>query len=643
MSHDARLAALRTAGALTALDVGFARTLDRIMGMTGGEKWEVALAAALASRAVGEGNVCADLRALAGNPVRATEGLIQEALEQCPRFEKWSAALRASRLVGDGEGETPLVLDTAGRLYLRRYWEHEQRLVRAIRERCLEDPVLPDAELGERIDSLLPRSAAGGEVDWQRVAAMVVARRRFCVISGGPGTGKTTTVVKILAILAEGLARKLGRRPRIAVLAPTGKAAARLYESIMRQRAALKVDETVRAAIPESAQTIHRALGAWGDGSGRFRYDAVNRHPADVIVVDEASMVPLALMARLVEAMRPSARLVLLGDKDQLSSVEAGSVLGDVCNQGRALVRSRKLVAAAQTIAGERIAGADDAARSVLEIADSIVQLEKSHRFDPRSGIGALAAAINAGKGEKALALLRAGGDVRLVAPPPSGFLHKQVRELVQSRWKTYLTANGDAEKLAAFGELRVLCALRVGPEGTEAANAEIERHLENARLLAPKAGQYHGRPILVTKNDYEVGLFNGDVGVVVEHEVAGKRRSAAIFLGAKNEPRPVSTSLLPPHETAFAMTVHKSQGSEFGAVAVILPQQESPVVTRELLYTAVTRATTSVLIQATEQTIARAIGTPTRRSSGLRDALWGSTSNALKPAVLPGEQGRLL
>src|SRR5207302_9730062 len=251
MSHDARLAALRTAGALTALDVGFARTLDRI---TGGEKWEVALAVALASRAVGEGNVCADLRALAGNPVRATEGLIQEALEQCPRFEKWSAALRASRLVGDGEGETPLVLDTAGRLYLRRYWEHEQRLVRAIRERCLEDPVLPDAELRERIDSLLPRSAAPGEVDWQRVAAMVVARRRFCVISGGPGTGKTTTVVKILAILAEGLARKLGRRPRIAVLAPTGKAAARLYESITLQRAALKVDDTVRAAIPESAQ-----------------------------------------------------------------------------------------------------------------------------------------------------------------------------------------------------------------------------------------------------------------------------------------------------------------------------------------------------------------------------------------------------
>jgi exodeoxyribonuclease V alpha subunit len=622
VSLSARLEALRAGGALSALDAAFARTLDRVAA---GEPWGVVLAAALASREVSEGNVCADLRCFAEAPISVAQGVTERTVEFCPRFEEWVSALQASRLVGTGEGETPLVLDRAGRLYLRRYWEYERALVSAIRDRCVEDPVLPDDELRERIGRLLPRDgSASGEVDWQRVAAMVAARRRFCVISGGPGTGKTTTVVKILAIIAEGLGRRLGRRPRVAVLAPTGKAAARLYESINRQRAALPIDDGVRAAIPESAETIHRALGAWSDGSGRFRYDSTNRHPADVIVVDEASMVPLALMARLVESMRPPARLVLLGDKDQLSSVEAGAVLGDLCNQGRPIVRSR-LFAATAAIAGESVTGTDDAARH--DVADSIVQLEKSHRFDADSGIGALAAAINCGRSEVALELLRRGESVGLLEPPPSGLLHKQIRDLVEKRWRKYLTADEDAEKLTAFGELRVLCALRVGPEGIEVANSEIERHLERSRLLAPKSGQYSGRPILVTKNDYEVRLFNGDVGVVVEREEAGRRCSAAIFSGANNEPRFVSTSLLPPHETAFAMTVHKSQGSEFGTVAIVLPKRKSPVVTRELLYTAVTRATTTVVIQATEETLVSAIATPTRRSSGLRDALWGPES----------------
>jgi exodeoxyribonuclease V alpha subunit len=626
MSKFTRLAALRHARILSPLDEGFAATLDRIVG---GAAWEAVLGAAVASRAVSEGNVCVDLAALAGRALPAMVPGEPGSSEPCPSFARWRDAIAESPFVREGGEAAPLVLDARGRLYLRRYWEHERDVIAAIRERASGvEPVLDDAGLSAAIDRLFPRdSGRRSDVDWQRVAAMVAARRRFCVVTGGPGTGKTTTVVRILAILVEGLSASLGRAPRIAVLAPTGKAAARLAESIARQRSVLEVDERVRAAIPTSASTIHRALGSLGRDSGRFRYDSANPHPADVVVVDEASMVPLALMSRLVRAMRRSARLVLLGDRDQLASVEAGAVLGDVCNAGEAIPISRDLAADAARIAGERIVATATRAAGANGIGDAIVELVGSRRFDPERGIGALAAAVRAGEGERAVAILsgEGGRSVRMIRHPREGGLAPEIEKLVRTGWGPYAAATEPLPKLGAFDALRILSPLRVGPEGIEALNEAIEGVLGRAGMLAPASGHYAGRAILVTRNDYEARLFNGDVGIVVER---GERRLGAAFLAPDGKSvRVVSTSLLPPHETAFAMTVHKSQGSEFDEVAVVLPRKATDLVTRELLYTAVTRAKSAVIIQGTRDDVVAAIGRRTVRSSGLRDALWGTTT----------------
>jgi exodeoxyribonuclease V alpha subunit len=630
MTSRDRLAALRRAKRISALDEGFAATLDRIVG---GTSFESVLGAAVASRAVAEGHVCADLRELAGRPLPRLDGGAAdrepaETIEPCPPLEQWRRALAAGPLANDGTGEPrPLVLDASGRLYLRRYWEYERGLAAAILARAREiEAVLPDEPLRRAIDRLFPRGTTRSEgIDGQRIAAMVAARRRFAVITGGPGTGKTTTVVRILAILVEGLTNLLGRAPRIAVLAPTGKAAGRLSESIARQRASLALAETVRGGVPESASTIHRALGAFADEPGRFRHDEENPLPADVVVVDEASMVPLGLMARLVLAMRPRTRLILLGDRDQLASVEAGSILGDVCNSGRSIGISRALAGDAERIAGETLRASVERASGSDGIGDTIVELEGSRRFDPRQGIGALAAAIKAGDAARAAAVLAEETGVRLVPHPRGGGLAPAIERLIRSRWQGYGTAATAADRLLAFDAFRVLCALRIGPEGVDAANPAIERILARAGFVSPTPGHYAGRAVLVTRNDYEARLFNGDVGVLVAAEDGGEAHLSAAFLAPDGGIRHIAPALLPPHETAFAMTVHKSQGSEFDEVAVILPRAGAEMLTRELLYTAITRARTAAVIQGNPEDVAAAIARRTRRGSGLRDALWGT------------------
>lgn len=613
---------LRAAGVLSPLDQQFARALGRI-GRE--ERPEVLLAAALASRRVGDGHVCLDLARCVEEPLSPAGGEQRLPSRPWPTLSEWLTVLRSSPLVGGPDGVTPLVLDEAGRLYLRRYWEHEASLAAALRVRAAHSETTHDeAWLNAALDRLFPEdSVTGSEIDWQRMAAVLALLRRLCVISGGPGTGKTFTVVKILALLIEEALQRGDRPPRMTLVAPTGKAAARLSESIRRAKAQVHTAEAVRRAIPEEAATIHRCLGPIGDSDTRFRHHRDNPLITDVVLVDEASMVDLALMSRLVAATPLAARLILLGDQDQLASVEAGAVLGDICDTGARRCYSHALVAQTAALLGGRLRR-EPAAPADTGIYDCIVQLTRSYRYQQHSGIGQLARAINAGDSGTVLGLLESAEfrEVSRVEPVAGRGLGAALRAAAIGGYRRYLTGGTPAEQLSGLEHFRVLCAHRHGPQGVAAVNQEIEAALDDAALIDRDSAFYLGRPVMVTRNDYQLGLFNGDVGLVLA-DAHGERR-LVYFQTEHGQLRGLGPSRLPPHETVFAMSVHKSQGSEFDEVVVVLPAEASPVISRELLYTAVTRARQRVTLYATRGVIAQAIARRCQRSSGLRDALWG-------------------
>jgi exodeoxyribonuclease V alpha subunit len=622
---------LRERGVLADLDWHFARALARLGD---DQRAPVLLAVALASRAVGQGHVCLDLpRLVAGGALVDDSGAPVESA--WPAVDEWLALLRASPLIApdaDADATTPLVLDAAGRLYLRRYWQYQTHLAAGIRTRAeQEDEPVDDAHLAEGLERLFPHRAAAAAtqgagsaglaaLDGQQVAALVAVLRRFCVISGGPGTGKTYTVVRILALLVEQALAAGRRAPRMTLLAPTGKAAARLAEAILDGKATLACAPEVVAAIPHEAATIHRGLGAMPGRSG-FRHGPDNPLVTDVVLVDEASMVDLALMANLVDAMPPQARLILLGDRDQLASVEAGAVLGDICDSGA--VRSfspaftDRLAArrgASRPIAADRVA--------VGGIGECIVELTHSYRYRREGGIGRLARAINAGDVDAVFAALAAGGGVACLDPAPDGALGAALERAVLDGFAACLQVADPLERLRALGRFRVLCAHRRGRFGVETVNAQISALLADAGLIRPDGALYDGRPILITRNDYQLDLFNGDVGTIVrDPQQAGAYLAA--FLDPDGAPRYVAPSRLPPHDTVFAVSVHQSQGSEFDAVAVLLPEEPSPIVSRELLYTAVTRARERATLYASRAVVEHAVTHRIERASGLRDALW--------------------
>jgi exodeoxyribonuclease V alpha subunit len=592
----------------------------------------LALGAALASRAVQLGHVCVDLSrfdfAELGRIDRPS-GQVPEATRDWPSREALLAALRASPLCAQIEpgaegvdAATPLVLDARGRLYLQRYARYERTLAGVLRGRArrTNDVDLPLLRMGiERLFGASGRAEPGtvpSKSHAHALAACVAALHSLAVICGGPGTGKTTTVVKILALLEEqALAR--GDRPlSVLLLAPTGKAARRLASSVQAGLGMLPVSEAVKAAIPNEAYTIHRALG--GGASGRFRHDAHNPLPADVVLVDEVSMVDLALLYRLAVAIRPAARLILQGDKDQLASVEAGAILGDIYEPHAAAEWSREFAAEVRELTGQSLPG-DRAERG---LCDCLVNLDESFRYRADSGIGRLARAINTGDGAGALAILRrtgSGRDAVLFEPGSDPSSEAELERLTTEGYAPFIQATDPKEKLARLGAYRVLCAHRQGARGVEQQNRNVEAWLGRCGLLDPLATFYENRPIIITQNDYTLGLFNGDVGVVVRDEHG---RLRVCFEGAEGL-RFLAPGRLPPHETVFATTVHKSQGSEFDAVSIVLPDAASPLVGRELLYTAVTRARERVDIFGSAEVVRSAITRTVQRPSGLRDALW--------------------
>ena len=577
----------------TALDLHVARFLAGLSTVAAGE---VFLAAALLSRATGAGDVCLDLAAVAGRPVPAAAGIDSPAT--FPELGAWSAALRSSAVVGSPGQKRPLVLDSANRLYLRRYWEYEQAAAQSVRRRVGEAVEQMDTgRLRQGLADLFP-DGPGDEINWQKIAAAIAALKRFSVITGGPGTGKTFTIARLLVLVMEQVPE---RRLRIHLAAPTGKAAARMRESLKQAREGLRGRHPAADQLPEEVHTLHRLLKTL-PGSPYFRHNRENPLETDIVVVDEASMVDMALMAKLLEAVPSAARLVLVGDKDQLASVEAGSVLGDICDRDRMHGFSAELCETLQQATGERL---DARSGSPPGLQDCMVELRNSFRFSAGSAIGELSRAVNRGDAARALAILDTPGEgsIAWLDPDAGSAAALALERLILGGAEACFRKGTPAEALQELNRFKILCAHKAGPHGVDAVNRAAEQLLVRQGLIRPEAALatpwYAHRPVLVTRNDYALGLYNGDIGMSLPDDASGSRGLFVFFPGGPGEIRRFLPYRLPEHETVYAMTVHKSQGSEFDEVLLILPDRDSPVLTRELVYTALTRARKTVTIWA--------------------------------------------
>ena len=602
--------------------------------------------------ATSDGHVCLSLADLA------------TVLTPAPRIAALRADLLASGLVGTPQalGAMPMILDDQDRLYLHRYFDYERRLAQRLMRASLSEPVAVDVATREQLSALFqtqpappeappqtPRPSSGqvdwladslvdeqppgigatqGPPDWQRVATALALRQRLTVISGGPGTGKTTTVVNLLACL-------IAQNPdcRIALAAPTGKAAARMTEAIRSRSAHLP--PAIRDKLPADSFTIHRLLGVRPDG---FIHHAGNRLAIDALVVDEASMLDLALATQLLEAVPETARIILLGDKDQLSAVEAGAVFSDLSADPTLSDDCRKDIASLCGVHAAQIVSPEAIRSSALR--NTATWLRRNFRFAADSSIARLAADINGARPTRAIAsLTRGGGDgvgvggdgsVRWLDDGAATPGQATVDRMLQG-YGPYLEAvrrdPQDASAITeAFGKFRVLCAVHEGPRGVVSLNERVARHAREALAAIPQAQRtdprdpwYLGRPVMVLRNDHVLKLFNGDIGISLPND---QGELMVYFADAAGGLRAVAPVRLPVHQTAFAMTVHKSQGSEFDQVLVLLPAQRSRVVSRELLYTAVTRARHRVSICASAEVLTAAIQSPTRRQAGLLDRL---------------------
>ncbi|MBS4722486.1 exodeoxyribonuclease V subunit alpha [Aeromonas caviae] len=674
-----RLKALALAGRIRQLDLQFARLVADLGGSP-----ELVLGAALACHELGRGHVCLPLAMLAqggdgqgsSRPFGLDPDQSRDLLADLADPASWPALFAASPLVGSEqeEGESPRwpLRLWGDRLYLTRYHDFELGVARhlsALSERAewpeiapalsrlfardyglvfgalLKARLAPDfsvrqfvekyldlvfphevewpavetllksvqaaSEL-ERLDTLVPEALC---CNGQKLAAATAAARPFAVISGGPGTGKTTTVAKLLAILVEtGL--QGGKAPAIRLVAPTGKAAARLTESIGAALQALDLPPEWVEAIPTEAGTLHRLLGVI-PGRSQFRHHRGNPLHLDLLVVDEASMVDLPMMARLLDALPRHARLILLGDKDQLASVEAGAVLGDICSfieQGISPAQADWL--SRQT--GYRLQGTS----SGTSVRDSLCLLSKSWRFDQHSGIGQLARACNGGDAAAVEAVWGAGfGDIRL--HPWAGEAYNALIAEGVAGYGSYLKAARAGEDPAAvfkaFNGFQILCALRDGPFGVTGLNDRLELALAKAGLIQRDGDWYAGRPVMVVRNDHGVGLYNGDMGLCLPDDTG---RLKVWFEQPDGTLRALLPSRLPPHETVYAMTIHKSQGSEFAHTVLVLPDSPSPLLTRELVYTGITRAKVRLDLYGDRALLAQAVRKKTERYSGLAERL---------------------
>ena len=694
------------AGWIRPLDVRFARLIQDLSEEQGEAPQPlVLLLAALTSHQVGRGHVCMDLATLLAD-AHNTLSLPTEEQENADSnlngpgellahvsTQECMTALGNALAVSDGSHTTPLVLN-GSRLYLRRFWRYEQQIATGILQRLVQPSPLTDPSsaaattLSISLDVLFkPKDAADSSVDYQKLACALAARSRFAVITGGPGTGKTTTVVNLLAALqsvAGESAERDGRKYRIRLAAPTGKAAARLNESIggavSRLPLAQLPGQVSLADIPTKVTTLHRLLGSRPD-TRKFRHNRDNPLLVDILVIDEASMVDLDMMASVFDALPANAQLILLGDKDQLASVDAGAVLGELCQRAPEGHYQPATVQWLQAITGTDIpARLQETEGQPLDQA--VAMLRKSYRFAEGSGIRQLAEAVNTDTlSASTLQQARSAGFEDVVwlnghsnkppledtqalicrhavsgspeafnnngegradnnnqpLPPPVGYC--RYLSLMQDH---SLDSNSTAEQwdelarsvLQGFSDFQVLCALRRGPWGVEGLNELIAHHLLKQKLIPRAEGWYAGRPVLVTGNDYNLGLMNGDVGITFslprasDAQASGEQPKPVLRVAfpssdGSGDIRWISPSRLQQLETVYAMTVHKSQGSEFNHTCLVLPDRLSPVLTRELVYTGITRAKNWFsLITGNASVFSDGVGQRVVRASGLASVL---------------------
>ena len=572
-----------------AIDYYFAEFINKVK-----QDEAVATAALLTSFNNAKGDVCLDLKTSANKLFFKDENF--EGL-QTPTLDNWVTAIKAHPWVAEKMFPSPLVLD-GYKLYLGKYWNFEQRLAKNILSRLAKQPNFDKDRLEKGLKYYFKENDL--DIDWQAIAAKTAVQKGFSVISGGPGTGKTTTVLNVLALLLE-------QTPNLKIIlaAPTGKAAARMTESIRAGKS--RLPDEIQNQIPDEGLTIHRLLKVDRDGSA-FKHNKKNPIVADAVIIDEASMVDLPLMSYLMDAIPLDAKVILLGDIDQLSSVEAGSVLADIT--GNQSAKKQGVDATAPVL---------ELAKNSPSISQSVVILQHSYRFDSQSGIGQLATLVNAGKGRQALLNVLQGD-----AFPDSNWLNlikdapqSQIVEYAVGQYQNYLIKTKIAEALSAFECFRVLCAVHSGYCGVEQLNEQIKQKLLSKGLIE-NTETYAGMPIMIVKNDYDTELFNGDTGVLWKNE-AGE---LAAFFPEQKMVREVGLSRLPEYVPAYALTVHKSQGSEFENVLLCLPDYSVSALTKELIYTGLTRAKKHLTLVADEDVFIQACNNKKVRASGLAELL---------------------
>ncbi|MBF0411842.1 MAG: exodeoxyribonuclease V subunit alpha [Desulfamplus sp.] len=630
---DRKFALFISRGDFSDIDREFSLFISRIDNTP-----ETALAALLLSSTTMSGNVCLYLPSIAGKDlVNAIADTESRAI--LPKLDIWIDILQKSPAVGKPGDFAPMILDASGRLYLQRYWYYENLLALNIKERTeqISEPysnvsLLLDnlfSSNGQLNDSFLQKNVI--QPDWQKVAAAASILNRFTVISGGPGTGKTTTIAKILIALCI-LEAQNGRKISAAVTAPTGKAAARLMESInsaVQKAIPLleKINFTLIDAIPTEPHTIHRLLG-YRHGSVFFKHHKDNPLPYDLVIVDESSMADLPLMAKLFDAVPIKSRIILLGDNNQLSSVESGAVLGDICSgiDGFTCGFANKIKSMGTGLSLDNVSGS----RDIPLIANSIVMLKKSFRFGENSGIGALSNLVNSGKSEEAISLLLSGKyrDITFMERKENDNqsdnhaknIHSLIESVAMEEYAKSLRASTPEEAFELLTRFRILTPVRKGIGGVEEINRYVDILGSNINTITKRRGSfYNGLPVIVKRNDYAMNLYNGDIGIFLKD-----KDGLRVFFQGQNGFRKFMPGRLPENEIAYALTVHKSQGSEFDRVLFVVPESKSPVLTREMLYTGITRAKKEVIIAASIESIVRMIKNPVKRHSGLTEALWG-------------------
>lgn len=562
----------------------------------------------LLSKKLAEGSVCIDLNKINWEKLKEEDNGLSNFRLVAPED------LKKNKFVSSGETKKPLILSN-DRLYLQRYYHYETSILNRIKAMIETEDEPNSAELLDTIKDEIPKlfdKKPENQTDWQAVAAISAVINRFSIITGGPGTGKTTTVAKLLSLLL-----KINPEMKIALAAPTGKAAARMAESLKESiKNSNDLSENIKQKIDEIIpSTIHRLLGTQKD-SIYFRHNAENQLSHDLIIIDESSMIDIALFSKLLDAVRPDSRLILLGDKDQLASVEAGSLFGDLCqyadelnffSKERADLINRFLNHSENGISADRIS------ESSHPLFQHIIELKHSYRFSAEEGIGKLSYAILSHHEDK-ISDFYDNSDPRVQMDENySDAVFNEIADL----YKEFINEEDPKEALKKFNRVRILCAVREGEEGVYSLNRKVEQWLQSKNLITLNSEFYVNRPLMVTSNNYELGLFNGDIGIV--REINGEKR--VFFESGETDMKSVLPAFLESVETVFAMTIHKSQGSEFDEVLTVLPKDsESKILTRELLYTAVTRAREKVSVWGSRDTVLNCVERRVERSSGIKE-----------------------